>query len=112
MTSSMPLQQRDATHRNLFEQTALRATDYTEKSFYWTLIENTHPPVLGNPTSPIQDLLEGRHSTREHWEMGVATEFHSDPHHEGRAVPGGELDEEWPLFEHQLKTTSRYMSVA
>lgn len=60
----------------------------------------------------IQDLLEARHSTREDWEMGVVTEFHSESHYESRAVAGGELDEEWPLFEHNLKTKSRYMSMA
>ncbi|MBB5342015.1 RES domain-containing protein [Edaphobacter lichenicola] len=43
--------------------------------------------------------------------MGNAIEFDSESHYEGRAIPGGELDEEWPHFEHNLKTKSRYMSV-
>ncbi len=59
----------------------------------------------------IRSLLEDRHSTREDYEMGNATEFDSESHYEGRAIAGGELGEEWPRFEHNLKTTSRYMSV-
>jgi HEPN/RES N-terminal domain 1 len=58
----------------------------------------------------IRDLLQSRHSTREDFEMGYETEFHSDSQYESSAVAGGELDAEWPMFEHSLKTESRYFS--
>jgi hypothetical protein len=58
----------------------------------------------------IRDLLESRHSTREDYEMGLETEFDSDSYYESRAVPRGDLDAEWRLFEHSLKTESRYFS--
>jgi len=59
----------------------------------------------------IQSVLEDRHSTREDYEMGNATEFDSESHYEERATPRSGLDEEWTDFEHNLRTKSRYMSV-
>ena len=60
----------------------------------------------------IRDLLESRNSTREDYKMGLETEFDSDSCYEGKAVPGGDLDAEWRLFENSLKTESRYFSHA
>lgn len=66
----------------------------------------------GEVAEAIRDVLDTRHSTREDYEMGIVTEFDSEAHYEGSAVSGGELGEEWPVFEKNLKTKSRYMSVA
>lgn len=60
----------------------------------------------------IRDTLDSRHSTREDYEMGNITEFDPEAHYEGGAISGGELGEEWSVFEKNLKTKSRYMSVA
>jgi hypothetical protein len=66
----------------------------------------------GEVAEAIRDILDTRHTTKEDYEMGNITEFHSEAHYEGSAVTGGELGEEWPVFEKNLKTKSRYMSVA
>jgi RES domain/HEPN/RES N-terminal domain 1 len=66
----------------------------------------------GEVAEAIRDVLDTRHSTKEDYEMGITTEFDSEAHYEASAVSGGELGEEWPVFEKNLKTKSRYMSVA
>lgn len=66
----------------------------------------------GEIAEAIRDALDSRHSTKEDYEMGNVTEFDSEAHYEGSAVSSGELGEEWPVFEKNLKTKSRYMSVA
>lgn len=40
--------------------------------------------------------------------MGIEIEFDSDSHYRFSAAAGGELDEEWTLFQHNLKTESRF----
>jgi hypothetical protein len=66
--------------------------------------------TTGEIAEDIRDLLESRHSTREDYEMGIETEFDSESHYEINPVGRGELDDEWSLFEHSLKTESRYFS--
>lgn len=69
---------------------------------------------IGETTEEIAEgiryLLESRHSTREDYEMGLETEFDSESFYEGKALPRSDLDAEWHLFEHRLKTESRYFS--
>jgi len=65
----------------------------------------------GEIAEAIRDVLDSRHSTKEDYEMGTITEFDSEAHYEGSAISGGELGEEWPVFEKNLKMKSRYMSV-
>jgi hypothetical protein len=58
----------------------------------------------------IRETLDLRHSTRDAYEMGYETEFDSESHYDWRQVGSGELDAEWSVFEHSLKSESRYFS--
>lgn len=57
----------------------------------------------------IRNLLESRHYAGEDYEMDIENEFDVNSCYESRAVPRGDLDAEWNLFEHRLKTESRVL---
>jgi hypothetical protein len=58
----------------------------------------------------IQVVLEGRHGSREDYEMQNETEFDSDSHYEESTTGTGEWHELWSAFETELKESSRYFS--